>query len=114
MKYHQTMEFGKLPSVDHIDWTLPPDVEESLRYLEQIKDPVRPTQFYIGTPAWGHREWVGKIYPPGVKAADYLKYYAKNFNTIELNTSHYRIPTAEQCERRFIGQIRFFYSFFPL
>ncbi|MFS4459286.1 DUF72 domain-containing protein [Bdellovibrio sp. HCB2-146] len=92
------MEFGKLPSVDKVDWTLPPEDSQSLSYLQSLPKMER-AQFYIGTPAWGHKEWVGKIYPPKTKAADYLAYYSQNFNTIELNTSHYRIPTSEQAEK---------------
>jgi uncharacterized protein YecE (DUF72 family) len=61
------------------------------------QDPER--RFYLGTPAWGHREWTGKIYPLGLKASEYLHHYAQSFNTIELNTTHYRIPTAEQAKK---------------
>ncbi len=38
------------------------------------------------------KEWVGKIYPKGTKTPDYLRHYTRQFNTIELNTTHYRIP----------------------
>ncbi|MEM8906434.1 MAG: DUF72 domain-containing protein, partial [Bacteroidota bacterium] len=31
-------------------------------------------------------------YPTGAKTKDYLRYYCQQFNTIELNTTHYRIP----------------------
>lgn len=91
------MEWGKLPSVDNVNWTLPVTDPLTERMLSQ--QPSRKTEFYIGTPAWGHKEWVGKIYPPKTKASDYLRYYSENFNTIELNTSHYRIPSAEQTEK---------------
>lgn len=98
------MEFGKLENVDHVDWSLPPEDPLSLPYLQRLANPDKITQFYIGTPAWGHKEWVGKIYPRGTKGADYLRYYAQNFNTIELNTSHYRIPTLEQTQK-WIAQV---------
>ena len=45
------------------------------------------------------KEWVGQVYPPKTKAADYLKYYSKQFNTIELNTTHYRIPDRKLIEK---------------
>lgn len=47
---------------------------------------------YIGATGWSVKEWVGKIYPAGTKPQDYLSHYARYFNTIELNTTHYRIP----------------------
>ncbi|MNJ96881.1 hypothetical protein D3C87_146150 [compost metagenome] len=89
------MEFGKLPSIENVNWTLPPTEALSLEYFKSLPAGGK-TQFYIGTPAWGHKEWIGKIYPPKAKATDFLSYYSQNFNTIELNTSHYRIPSDEQ------------------
>jgi uncharacterized protein YecE (DUF72 family) len=38
------------------------------------------------------KEWIGKVYPRGSKAKDFLRLYTQQFNTIELNTTHYRIP----------------------
>lgn len=93
------MEFGKLANIEGIDWSLPRDREETMTFLQALPRSLphqTNAKFYIGTPAWGHKEWVGKIYPQGTKPADYLSQYAKSFNTIELNTTHYRIPTADQ------------------
>jgi uncharacterized protein YecE (DUF72 family) len=89
------MEFGKLANIDNVDWTLPSDEASSVAFLKSLPK-ASEKYFYIGTPAWGHKEWIGKIYPQGVKPADFLSHYAKSFNTIELNTTHYRIPTTEQ------------------
>lgn len=92
------MEFGKLNNIENVNWSLPADEPASMAFLKSLPSD-RESRFYIGTPAWGHREWVGKIYTAHAKAADYLSYYAQSFNTIELNTTHYRIPTAEQCRK---------------
>lgn len=46
----------------------------------------------IGCPVWGVKEWVGKVYPRGAQPAEYLRHYARQFNSIELNSTHYRIP----------------------
>lgn len=89
------MEFGKLPSVDHVNWTLPAQDSLSLEFIDSLKPSSTQAKFYIGTPAWNHKEWIGKIYPKATKPADFLTYYAQNFNTIELNTTHYRIPDSE-------------------
>ena len=45
------------------------------------------------------KEWVGKTYPKGAKSGDFLKHYGRQFNTIELNTTHYRIPDQAVVER---------------
>lgn len=90
------MEFGKVSNLEPIDWSLPPDDPLSAEFLGGV--PAK-TRFWIGAPAWGHKEWVGQIYPPKTKAAEFLWHYSRNFNCIELNTSHYRIPTADQIEK---------------
>lgn len=91
------MEFGKLPNVDHVNWQIPPDDPISTQFLA-CKN-TRELKIYFGTPAWGHKEWIGKIYPPKTKAADFLYYYSRYYTTIELNTTHYRIPTLEQTQK---------------
>lgn len=93
------MEFGKISNIENVRWQLPEDVSSSIDFLKSLNSPSGPAKYYIGTPAWGHKEWVGKIYPPKTKAADFLVHYAQNFNTIELNTTHYRIPASEQAEK---------------
>ncbi len=95
------MEFGKITHIEDVPWDLPSEDPLTLAYLEKIKktSSVPAAEFFLGTPAWGHREWIGKIYPPGTKPADFLKFYAENFRTIELNTTHYRIPGADQVQR---------------
>jgi uncharacterized protein YecE (DUF72 family) len=35
---------------------------------------------------------VGKFYPAGLKSGEWLAYYAKHFNTVEVNMSFYRFP----------------------
>ncbi len=38
------------------------------------------------------KQWVGSWYPEGTKAAEYLFHYSRQFNTIEHNSTHYRLP----------------------
>lgn len=93
------MEFGKIRDIESVDWRLPVDDPDSIAFLKFLPEKQTPTQYFIGTPAWGHKEWLGRIYPPKTKAADFLFHYSRHFNTIELNTTHYRIPTAEQAQK---------------
>src|SRR6185312_15514065 len=39
---------------------------------------------YIGGTEWGRASWVGKVYPAGAKSGDFLKLYARQFDTVEL------------------------------
>ncbi|MEM8526212.1 MAG: DUF72 domain-containing protein [Bacteroidota bacterium] len=86
------MKFGKLSSIESVDFSLPTITSDSLQYLEQFKNDTALPKLYIGCTGWGMKEWIGNTYPKGAKAKDFLKYYGEQFNTIELNTTHYRIP----------------------
>jgi uncharacterized protein YecE (DUF72 family) len=93
------MKFGKLEDISGVDFRLAPDPPGNAVVLRAL--PVRegPSRAYIGATGWAMKEWVGEIYPPGTKSKDYLREYAKQFNTIELNTTHYRIPDAATIAR---------------
>ena len=50
----------------------------------------------IGTSGYDYPEWKGVFYPPELKRADFLSYYATQFNALELNNTFYNMPTAER------------------
>lgn len=92
------MEFGKIETgeIDHIDFTLPPDKEDTTRLLASSKRADKSTEIFVGCAKWGRKDWVGKIYPPKTKEADFLNLYSKHFNCIELNATFYRMPSLRQ------------------
>jgi uncharacterized protein YecE (DUF72 family) len=47
----------------------------------------------IGTSGWNYPEWKGSFYPPDMKPAGMLAYYAARFATVEVNNTFYRMPT---------------------
>lgn len=49
---------------------------------------------YIGTSGWRYNDWEGLFYPPHIKGYDELAYHSKFFNTVENNSSFYRIASA--------------------
>ena len=106
------MEFGKVENLEGINFKLPPEDPLTLPFLSRFLYLETKTQFYIGAPAWGHRNWIGKIYPPSTKTKDFLFHYAQSFNSIELNTSHYRVPDEEQT-RKWIDQVSSGFLFLP-
>jgi uncharacterized protein YecE (DUF72 family) len=50
---------------------------------------------YIGTSGFSYDDWVGPYYPPNLSKNDWLPFYAKEFNTLEINYTYYRMPTAK-------------------
>jgi uncharacterized protein YecE (DUF72 family) len=95
------LDFGKLSSISHVNFKLPDDGSGNARLLAQysgLQSERNPAQIFVGAPVWSQKEWVGQIYPLGARPQDYLKYYSQQFNTIELNTTHYRIPDSETIE----------------
>lgn len=47
----------------------------------------------LGTSAFTAEGWPGTFYPEGMKAADYLSYYATKFDTVEIDSTFYRTPS---------------------
>jgi len=88
------MKFGKLTDLRGIAFDLPADHPATQRTL-QDQPRKKPFRVYMGATGWSNKEWVGTWYPPKAKAAEYLRHYAGQFQTIELNTTHYRIPKPE-------------------
>lgn len=48
---------------------------------------------HLGTSAFTAAGWPGTFYPDGLKPADYLSYYAQHFDTVEVDSTFYRIPS---------------------
>jgi uncharacterized protein YecE (DUF72 family) len=93
------MDFGKLNNIENVDFTLPPDAPKTAKILRGLPTRKHPPHIYIGATGWGMKEWVGTYYPKGTKATDYLQAYSKQFNSIELNTTHYRIPLTTDIQK---------------
>ncbi len=51
------------------------------------------SRIFVGTSGWTYDDWSGLFYPEEVKAGDRLSFYARLFNTVEVNATFYRIPT---------------------
>jgi uncharacterized protein YecE (DUF72 family) len=64
----------------------------------------------IGTSGYDYPEWKPDFYPEKTARAKFLEYYATQFNSLELNGTYYRMPTAEQMKRmiqRTAGTVQF-------
>jgi uncharacterized protein YecE (DUF72 family) len=47
---------------------------------------------YLGTSGFSYNDWVGNFYPHGMPRRDWLGYYAREFNALELNSTYYALP----------------------
>ncbi len=50
---------------------------------------------YIGTSGWHYKHWMGTFYPQGLKSKDFTRYYLNFFQSVEINNSFYRLPSAQ-------------------
>jgi len=57
--------------------------------------PRTPGRIRIGCSGWQYRHWRGVLYPAGLPVRLWLEHYADRFETVELNNSFYRLPTAD-------------------
>jgi uncharacterized protein YecE (DUF72 family) len=53
----------------------------------------------VGTCGFSYRDWVGPFYPPGIKSAGMLEYYARRFPAVEIDSTYYAIPKPALFER---------------
>ncbi len=51
------------------------------------------TAIHIGTQGWNYDAWVGGFYPRGSRVSDFLDLYVKAFDTVEIDSSFYAIPS---------------------
>ena len=95
------MKFGLLPDdqLDGAQLRLPPEPAHNASVLASLDARSGPLPVYIGATGWSHKEWLDYVYPPGTKSTEYLQHYTRQFNSIELNTTHYRIPDAATIQR---------------
>jgi len=85
------MDFGRVnvSLLDEIDFKLPAEPVFNKPALKGR--PARHPGIYVGCAKWGRKEWIGKIYPKGIKEAYFLDEYVHHYNSIELNATHYKI-----------------------
>ncbi len=91
------MEFGKIDRslLDKINFRLPEDGV----FTQQLKPATKQPKLFLGGAKWGRKEWVGLIYPAKTKESEFLDHYIRNFNGIELNTTHYQIYPAATIQK---------------
>src|SRR5581483_4631964 len=54
---------------------------------------------HVGTSGWSYPSWRPGFYPAGSRPEDFLAHYASRFDTVELDTTGYRLPAEDQFRR---------------
>jgi len=53
-------------------------------------------RLYLGTSGFSYPTWKPGFYPAGTPQREFLRTYAQHFNSVELNTTGYRLPDEER------------------
>lgn len=102
------MKFGKVDDPGSIDFTLPPDHPDTKILLNSKATKAKP-QLYVGCAKWNKQD-LKNFYPRGTK--DELGYYSRQFNSIELNATFYRLFPKDQFEKWY-EKVPADFKFFP-
>jgi uncharacterized protein YecE (DUF72 family) len=54
---------------------------------------------HVGCSGWNYGDWRGRFYPPKTPASRWLEYYAQAFDTVEVNSTFYRLASRQAVER---------------
>jgi uncharacterized protein YecE (DUF72 family) len=58
-----------------------------------------PGRLRVGTSGWQYDHWRGDFYPADLPKSRWFEHYASVFDTVEINNSFYRLPSAEAFTR---------------
>lgn len=50
---------------------------------------------YVGCLGWNYKDWRENFYPEELPQKNWLSFYAEQFNSVEINTTFYRLPKDE-------------------
>ena len=87
------MDFGKTASFAKVKFCYEKLPEMNSRFLGNSSH--SDFSFRLGCPVWAHPSFIGQIYSESLSSKEYLKHYQNCFNSIELNSSFYGIPSLE-------------------
>lgn len=90
------MKFGKVENPELIDFTFPDTPIGTRNILSNSKNKKEDLSVFVGCAKWNKADLKG-FYPKGIK--DELKYYANQFNAIELNATFYRQFSGDQFKK---------------
>ncbi len=54
---------------------------------------------WVGCSGWNYRDWRGRLYPEGMATTKWLRRYAELFETVEVNSTFYRLASRDAVSR---------------
>lgn len=90
------MKFGKVSHPEDVNFELPEDHPDTQQVFKTQEENKPSLSIYIGCAKWNKQD-LKNFYPKGTK--DELYYYSRQFNSIELNATFYRIFPPEQFQK---------------
>src|SRR5689334_586608 len=60
---------------------------------------MKSVDWRLGTMGFSYSDWKEVFYPAGMNASDYLEFYAKHYNAIELDTTFHATPPIDRVKR---------------
>jgi len=67
---------------------------------ERARSPVQHRgEIRIGCSGWSYRDWRGTVYPGDMPTTKWFAQYATMFDTVELNSTFYRLPSVETVDQ---------------
>jgi uncharacterized protein YecE (DUF72 family) len=58
-----------------------------------------PRRVWVGCSGWNYADWREVVYPKGLPQSRWLEHYATLFDTVEVNSTFYRLPKRESVAR---------------
>jgi uncharacterized protein YecE (DUF72 family) len=56
-------------------------------------------EVHVGCSGWNYKDWRGEVYPAGLPARRWLEHYSTLFDTVEVNSTFYRLPSRQAVAR---------------
>ncbi len=60
---------------------------------------MKQREVHVGCSGWQYRDWRGPMYPPGLPTTRWLARYAEVFDTVEVNSTFYRLASRDAVAR---------------
>ena len=84
------MKYGFLSDVNGVDFKLRESSSFNNDFIKTNKK--SDLEIHVGCSVWADKDYVGKFYPDKTPQKNYLKEYAKQFSTVEVNATRYGTP----------------------
>ena len=68
----------------------------------------------IGTSGYYFKDWYSNFYPEKLKSSSFFSYYSDYFDTVEINSSYYRMPVKENVKKLTVSAPKNFTFFYKL